>query len=205
MKLKIEIKSRWNGKVLFKFETKNNTVRKTAEEARARGADLRGADLRGADLRGADLGGADLGGADLEGADLRGADLEGADLRGADLGGADLEGADLRGADLGGAYLGGAYLGGADLRGAYLRGVDNKKIKIKKAAVFTGLYKYTVVVFLSTRMEKFISMGCYTRKIKEWEKNFWNNTSEFPDDGSEASRLRLMAYETAKKWFDIIK
>ena len=113
-KIKIEIKNRFTGKVLFEYEKENNTVKDTVIEAVRKGADLRGADLGGAYLRGADL----------RGAYLRGADLRVADLGGADLRGADLRGADLRGADLRGAYLRGAYLGYADLRGADLRGAD---------------------------------------------------------------------------------
>ena len=143
-KIKIQIKNRWTGSVLFEYEKEDNTIKDTLVEAVKQDADLGGADLGGvylggadlggADLRGADLGGADLGGADLRGADLRDADLGGADLRGADLGGADLRDADLggadlrdadlRGADLRGADLGGADLGGADLGGVYLGGAD---------------------------------------------------------------------------------
>ena len=93
MKLKIQIKNRWTGLVLFEYEKEDNTVKDTLIEAVKNGADLRGADLRGADL----------GGADLRGADLRGADLRCAYLGDADLGCADLGCADLRGADLGGA------------------------------------------------------------------------------------------------------
>jgi len=77
MKVKIEIKNRFTGKILFEFETENNTILKTLKEAIMRGADLSGADLSGAELSGADLRGADLSGADLSGADLRGADLSG--------------------------------------------------------------------------------------------------------------------------------
>ena len=107
-KIKIEIKNRFTGKVLFKYEKENNTVKDTVIEAVRQGAYLRGAYLRGADLRGAYLWGAYLWGAYLRGADLRGADLRDAYLRCADLRGAYLRGADLRG----------AYLRGADLRGA---------------------------------------------------------------------------------------
>ena len=178
--VKIEIRNRWTGTVLFEYKSEGNTIKKTLIEARKQGADLQDADLRGADLQDADL----------QDADLQDADLRGADLRGADLRGADLQGADLR---------------GADLRGADLQDADNKKIKIKKIAVFTGLYKYTIIVFLSARNERYIKMGCFLRKVKEWEKDFWNNDREFPDNDSEASKLRLMAYEAAKKWFDIIK
>ena len=106
--IKIEIKNRWTGNILFEYLSENNTIKKTVSEAIKSGADLRGADLCGADLRGANLCGASLCGADLRGADLCGASLCGADLCGASLCGADLCGADLRGADLCGAK--GAYM-----------------------------------------------------------------------------------------------
>ena len=113
--IKIEIKNRWTGSILFEYESEDNTVKKTVEEAVKRGADLRGADLRGANLGDAYLGGANLRGANLGGANLRGANLGGANLGDAYLGGAYLGGANLRGANLGDAYLRGAYLGGAYL------------------------------------------------------------------------------------------
>ena len=82
-KIKIEIKNRWTGSIIFEYSKKDNTIKDTLEEAIRRCANLRGADLGGADL-----GGADLRGADLRDADLGDADLGGANLRGADLGGA---------------------------------------------------------------------------------------------------------------------
>ena len=158
MKVKIEIKNLITGKVLFKLEREDNSVKKTLEEAVKNNAYLGGADLRGADLGGAYLGGADLGDAYLGCADLgdaylvnaylggadlgvaylgvaylRGAYLGGADLRCADLGGADLGDAYLRGADLGDAYLRGADLGGADLGCAYLRGADLRGADLRGA------------------------------------------------------------------------
>ena len=99
-----------------------------------------------------------------------------------------------QGADLRGAYLRGAYLQGADLRGA----------KIKTAAVFTGLYTYIVIPYITEQDEKRIKMGCYDRSLSEWEDDFWNNPNEFPNDGSQKSQLRLMAFNTAKAWFDIV-
>ena len=83
--IKIEIKSRWTGNVLFEYSSENNTTRETVRKAVECGADLYGADLRGANLFGADLRGANLRGADLCGANLRGADLRGANLFGANL------------------------------------------------------------------------------------------------------------------------
>ena len=74
--IKIEIKNRWTGKILFEYSKENNTMKDTVLEAIKSGADLRDADLRGADLRGADLHGADLCGADLSSADLSGAIID---------------------------------------------------------------------------------------------------------------------------------
>jgi len=139
---------------------------------------------------------ANLSGADLRGADLRGADLRGADLRGADLREANLSGADLRGADLRGADLSGADLSEADL---------SEDIKVKKVVFFTGLYKYLSAAIVTMDGQKYIKLGCHTRTVEEWESDFWNNLTEFPDDGSENSKMRVFAYETCKKWFEIIE
>ena len=147
--IKIEIRNRWTGAVVFEYTKEGNTITETVLEAIRRGAnlsdadlsdaDLRGADLRcanlsdanlsdadlrGADLRCANLSGANLSGANLSDADLRGANLSDADLSDADLRCADLSCADLRGADLRCANLCGANLSGADLRGADLRGAN---------------------------------------------------------------------------------
>ena len=116
--IKISIKNRWTGSILFEYSSVDNTLAKTVTEALKGGATLCGADLCGADLRDADLCGATLCGANLCGATLCGADLRGADLRDADLCDADLCDANLRGADLRDANLRGANLRDADLCGA---------------------------------------------------------------------------------------
>ena len=131
--IKIEIRNRWTGSVVFEYTKEGNTITETVLDAIRRGADLCGANLYGADLRDADLCGADLCGADLCGADLRDADLCGAYLCGAYLCGADLRGADLRDADLCGAYLCGAYLCGADLRDANLRDANLRDANLRDA------------------------------------------------------------------------
>ena len=74
--MKIEIKSRWDSRVLFTAEAASLLL--ALEAAVKAGANLEDADLRGANLRGAYLGGANLGGANLEDANLRGANLRGA-------------------------------------------------------------------------------------------------------------------------------
>ena len=154
--IKIEIKNRWTGNILFEYLSENNTIKKTVSEAikseanlrraNLRGANLRranlcGADLYGADLRGADLCGADLCGADLCGADLRRANLRRANLCGADLCGADLYGADLRRANLCGANLCGANLCGADLCGANLCGAKGAYMACPTDGSFIGWKK----------------------------------------------------------------
>ena len=125
----IEIKSRWDGRILYTAESAQD-VRAAVREAVASGANLYdanlsranlcGANLRGANLRGANLCDADLYDANLSGANLRGANLCDADLRDADLYDADLCGVDLRDADLYDADLYGVDLRDADLRGANL-------------------------------------------------------------------------------------
>ncbi len=98
---------------------------------------------------------------------------------------ADLRDADLRGADL----------QGADLRGADLRG-----LKIKQAAVFTGLYKYLVMPVIAEDGTEWVCLGCHFRTVADWDANFWNNNSEFPNAGDAASKDRWNAYQAALGW-----
>ena len=121
--IKIEIRNRWTGSVVFEYTKEGNTITETVLDAIRRGADLRGADLRDADLCDANLRDANLCDADLCDANLCGAYLCGADLCDANLYGANLCDADLCDADLRGANLYGADLCGANLydaKGCYL-------------------------------------------------------------------------------------
>jgi hypothetical protein len=230
MKTKIEIKNRFNNEGLFSTEIEDNTLLECVQEAVKTGANLYGANLYGANLSGADLSGADLSGAHLSGANLYGANLYGANLSGANLYGAHLSGAHLSGADLSRANLSranlyGANLYGADLSGADLSGADLSRanlyganlsganlygakigaIIIKKAIVITGLYKYLSMPIVAEDGKYYIKLGCHLRSVEEWENDFWNNNNEFPDDGSIKSHLRVLAFETAKKWLEINK
>lgn len=63
-----------------------------------------------------------------------------------------------------------------------------------------GLYRYYVAAYITTDNEHRITMGCHDRSLAEWEADEWNNPSEFPNDGSEKSRRRHFALETAKAW-----
>ena len=132
--MKIQIKARFTGSVLFEHEEDGNTISITlqaAVKARANlyGANLVGAYLDGANLVGANLARANLAGAYLDGAYLARANLDGANLDGANLYGANLVGANLARAylaraNLDGAYLDGANLARANLDGAYLDGAN---------------------------------------------------------------------------------
>ena len=136
--IKISIKNRWTGSIIFEYSSVDNTLAKTVLEALKGRANLCRANLRGADLCEADLCGADLCEADLCEAYLCGADLCGADLRGANLRGANLRGDNLRGADLCEANLREADLCEADLceaKGAYMAcPTDGSFIGWKKAS-----------------------------------------------------------------------
>ena len=109
-KIKIQIKNKLNGSILFEYEKENNTIQDTLTEGVKNGVDLSGADLSGAYLSGANLSCLNLRCADLSGAYLCGVDLSGADLCGVDLSGANLSCVNLRCAVLSGANLCGANL-----------------------------------------------------------------------------------------------
>ena len=109
-KIKIQIKNRFTGSVIFEYESENNEIKTTVKEAVKSGADLSGADLYRANLYGANLSRANLSRANLSGANLYIANLSGADLSGANLYRANLSGANLYGTDLSGADLYGAEI-----------------------------------------------------------------------------------------------
>ena len=139
--IKIEIRNRWTGSVVFEYTKEGNTITETVLDAIRRGADLRDADLCGAYLCGADLCGANLRDADLRDADLRDANLRGANLCDADLCDANLCGANLCGADLRDANLRDADLRGADLRGANLRDAKGCYLSCPTEGSFIGWKK----------------------------------------------------------------
>jgi hypothetical protein len=64
-KMKIEIKNRWSGSVIFGYDIDNNTVGVTVKAAIEAEIDLRDANLSDADLSGADLSDANLSDANL--------------------------------------------------------------------------------------------------------------------------------------------
>jgi len=96
--VKIEIKHRFSGSVLFSLKTES--IKLCVEAGIRAGANLSSANLSYANLSSADLRYADLSYANLSYANLSSADLRSADLRYADLSYANLRSADLRYADL---------------------------------------------------------------------------------------------------------
>jgi len=122
--MKIKIKHRYTGKLIFEHEAEKNTLRLTLEHAVSLNANLSGANLYVANLSGANLSGANLSVANLSVANLDGANLDGANLSGAKLSGAKLYGANLYVANLSGANLSGANLSVANLSGANLSGAN---------------------------------------------------------------------------------
>ena len=90
--MKVEIKCRFSGSVLFAHEQTDNTMILTLEAAVKARANLDGAYLDGAYLARANLAGAYLDGANLAGANLDGANLAGAYLARANLDGTNLDG-----------------------------------------------------------------------------------------------------------------
>ena len=119
-------------------------------------------------------------------------------LEGDDNGRADLRYADLRYANLRYANLRGAYLCGADLRGAKI-----EKLIVYKMAVFTGLYYYDACPIIAQDKSEHIKLGCYLRSVDEWAANFWNNPSEFPNNGDTKSKQRWLAYQTCLQWLEV--
>ena len=73
--MKIQIKNRYNGSILFEHECENNTIKETLMQGIKENANLYGANLENANLRGANLEGANLRGANLRGAYLENANL----------------------------------------------------------------------------------------------------------------------------------
>jgi len=97
-KIKLQIKNRFTGSLIFEYESDDNTISETVKEYIKKeladgksSADLRFADLRYADLRSANLRSANLSFANLRFADLRFADLRSANLSSADLSSANLD------------------------------------------------------------------------------------------------------------------
>lgn len=55
-----------------------------------------------------------------------------------------------------------------------------------------GLYRYSIDI-IETTENTYIRMGCFTRTVNEWKKDFWNNEKEFQKSSVEGIK-RLKAF-----------
>ena len=207
--IKIEIKNRFTGSVLFEYSKENNTIKETLLQALKENADLRYADLSNADLSNADLSNAylrnaylsnaDLSNADLSNAYLRNADLSNADLRYADLRYADLSNADLSNADLRYADLSNADLSNAYLRNAYLIYADLSNAKNKEQACLPIFCKWSHCIIGNK-----IGIGCKEKTIEEWEVFFGSNEEYETSRNSEDFKQIQAVFEAYKGYLTFL-
>ena len=81
---------------------------------------------------------------------------------------------------------------------------EGATVGIYNAMFALNLYKYAVSAYNSDGVD-WVQLGCYLRKREDWDKDFWNNNSEFPNDNSDKSNARLRAYKIACAFLDSIK
>lgn len=79
---------------------------------------------------------------------------------------------------------------------------SNSNLQQNNCFYAENLYQYNCFGYIDNSGILQIKMGCYQRSEHEWDADFWNNDSEFPNDGSENSEARLRAYKTIKFFFD---
>ena len=73
--------------------------------------------------------------------------------------------------------------------------------KITKIFHVMKTYKYNASGYIVDGII-IIQMGCFTRTLKEWESDFWNNEDEFRR-GSVAGEQRLVAYNKIKEVMEV--
>ena len=64
---------------------------------------------------------------------------------------------------------------------------------------------FDVCAYLTDDSIWIIKLGCYTRELKEWENDFWNNYEEYPNDGSEKSKHRLELFKMYRNIIEGLK
>ena len=73
---------------------------------------------------------------------------------------------------------------------------------VVRACSIHNAYSYTCTPQIKANGDQWVQMGCYLRSRADWDKDFWNNPGEFPNDGSVKSQARLTAYRMACLWLD---
>jgi uncharacterized protein YjbI with pentapeptide repeats len=209
MKIKLQIKNRFTGNVLFELETENNTIHNTLIEAIKSGANLDGANLTRANLYGANLYGANLYGANLYGANLDGANLTRANLYGANLTRANLDGVNLYGANLDGVSLYGANLGGANLYGVNLYGANLTRANLDGANLDGAISAETARMPMFCKWSHCIigdeiKIGCKKMSITEWDLFFVSNEEFETKRGTKEFQQIHAVYESYKAYLTIL-
>ena len=138
--VKVEIKNRWTGAVLYTAQVPAGLES---------GLHMRAALEQAVEAR-----------ANLAGANLAGANLAGANLADAYLAGANLAGAYLAGANLADAYLADANLAGANLAGAKWRG----GILINKPPIQLYGLHWNVTI-----LDAHMQIGCELHRLSDWQ------------------------------------
>jgi hypothetical protein len=180
--MKIEIKSIL-GNVLFEYECKNNTIKKTVEKAVKERVNLSYSDLSGLNLRGSNLSGLNLRNSYLSGSDLRNSNL-----RNSDLSGSNLRNSDLRGSNLSGSNLRGSNLLGSNLLGSNLSGSENKELA----------YFQIFCIWNHCILGDKIKIGCQVKNIEEWEV-FFNSKEEYSTKRNTPEFKQIQAVYLAYK------
>ena len=193
--MKIEIKNRFTGEVIFSDERENNTIKLTVEKAvnlkiNLRGSNLSGSNLSGINLSGSDLRGINLRGSNLSGSNLSGINLSGSDLRGINLSDSYCRGSNLSDINLSGINLSGCDFSGCDLSDSNLSGSNLRFAVGNMSIVFSMQLENWRISFT----DEILAIGCQQHTIKEWR--------EFNDDIIKSMDSSALVWW--KKWKDFV-
>ena len=56
-------------------------------------------------------------------------------------------------------------------------------------------YRYPMSSYRLATGKRYIQMGCFTRPLSAWKRDFWNNKDEFPNDDRRRSLDRKKAFD----------
>jgi hypothetical protein len=157
-------------------------------------SNLSNSKLSNSDLRDSNLSNSNLGNSDLSYSDLRNSNLSFSNLSNSILSNSDLRYSNLSYSDLRNSFLSNAFLMYTNLSHSNLSNAVRFNQTIKKFKRFDNLYRYDNEIIINTENKVFWGFGCFFRSLEDWEKDFWNNPTEFPNDGSEKSKRRWNAF-----------
>ena len=207
--MKIEIKNRWSGSVIFRYDVENNTIGLTVKAAMEASTNLSGANLSDANLRRADLSSANLSDANLSGANLSDANLRRANLSDANMSDANLSGANLSDANLSGANLRRANL--TPIRDDIWAVISSAPSEVsglidalKNGRVNGSTYKGDCSCLVGTIAT---ARGCSYVAIETLEPNSYRPAERFflginKGDTPETNQFSALAVQWCQEWLD---